>query len=249
MVKVVVSSDLHLGITSSAAIRELASAIAVSSQMLWERYLPAAVADANMLWFEETTWQRDGIAVVGSLAWYDYSAVDPTIPFYHPVFFAGMKRAYNMDAVYVDWDWSDGKFAAQLGEALCARLQRLEDDSCIHAVLVVSHLPLFEEQMCRKPHDFDWGFSNAYFGNLTLGRQVLEKKKVQAVISGHTHIGMQGKVKRSGFKGSFLPVSVLASDYYAPTYLVINAESQPTRVTLKATDTNQQELWSCLILA
>ncbi len=46
--------------------------------------------------------------------------------------------------------------------------------------------------MLRKPDDFDWGFSNAYFGNLTLGRQVLEtSKKVQAVVSGHTHIGMQ----------------------------------------------------------
>jgi hypothetical protein len=41
--------------------------------------------------------------------------------------------------------------------------------------------------MLRKPDDFDWGFSNAYFGNLTLGRQVLEtSKKVQAVVSGHT---------------------------------------------------------------
>ena len=49
--------------------------------------------------------------------------------------------------------------------------------------------------MCRKPNNRDWGFSNAYFGNLTLGAQVLERQKVSHVISGHTHVGRNAHLR------------------------------------------------------
>src|SRR5215472_8873396 len=130
MTKIVITSDLHLGITSAATIRTLVSAIAeeepaltvlagdigeglprfveclklfaqlpgevavlagnhdvwarasYASQDLWEQRLPEAVQAAGMLWLEDTVWQRNGIGVAGSLVWYDYSAVDPTLPPY-----------------------------------------------------------------------------------------------------------------------------------------------------------------------
>ena len=272
MTKIVITSDLHLGITSAATISTLVSTIAAeeavltvlagdigeglsrfakclklfaqlpgevavlagnhdvwaranyASQDLWERCLPEVVQTAGMLWLEDTVWQRDGIAVAGSLAWYDYSAADPTLPPHPPEFFAQMKGYYNADARFVHWPWSDQEFAAQLGHALCERLQRLEADSSVSSVVVVSHVPLFEEQMLRKPHDPEWGFSNAYFGNLTLGQEVLKMSKVQAVISGHTHIELKGQVKRSGLpEGHTLPVSVLGCDYHAPVYSVIDS--------------------------
>lgn len=271
MTKIVITSDLHLGITSKATLRTLVSTIAAeepaltvlagdlgeglpnvvgclklfaqlpgevavlagnhdvwarahySSQDLWERYLPEAVQAAGMLWLEGTVWQRDGVAVAGSLAWYDYSAADPAFLPYPAEFFAERKGNYNLDAKYVQWLWSDQEFAARLGDALCQRLQRLEADPGVRSVLVASHVPLFEEQMCRKPHDPHWGLSNAYFGNLTLGQQVLAMSKVQVVVSGHTHIGREGQVTRSGFpEGCALSVSVLGSDYHAPVYQVID---------------------------
>jgi hypothetical protein len=79
-------------------------------------------------------------------------------------------------------------------------------------------VPLFDEQMCRKPHDPDWGFSNAYFGNLTLGQRVLQMRKLQAVVSGHTHVERQASIGRRA-----VPVSVLGSDYNAPVYTVIDS--------------------------
>lgn len=151
MTTIVVTSDLHLGITKAFTIRDLVNTIAatdpdltvlagdigeglpnfveclrlfaqlpgdvavlagnhdvwsrahIPSQDLWEKALPEAVRDAGMIWLEETVWQRNTVAVAGSLAWYDYSAADPTLPSYRPGFFAGMKRQYNMDAKYVDW--------------------------------------------------------------------------------------------------------------------------------------------------
>jgi hypothetical protein len=196
-----------------------------SSQDLWERRLPEAVQAAGMLWLEETVWQHDGFAVAGSLAWYDYSAADPTLPPHPPELFAKMKGYYNADARFVHWPWSDQEFATILGDALCERLQQLEADPSVHGVLVTSHVPLFEEQMLRKPDDPDWGFSNAYFGNLTLGQRVLKmSSKVQAVVSGHTHVKREGLVKRAGLLGEQgIVVSVLGSDYYAPLYSVIDS--------------------------
>jgi 3',5'-cyclic AMP phosphodiesterase CpdA len=199
-----------------------------ASQDLWEHHLPTLVQAAGMIWLEETVWQRDSVAVAGSLAWYDYSAADPALPFYRPGFFAGMKSYYNRDAEYVDWSWPDREFASRLGDALCKRLQNLEADPNVSEILLVTHVPIFEEQLLRKPHDFDWGFSNAYFGNLTLGQQVLEtSKKIRAVMSGHTHIGREGKVRHPKFpKGHTVSVSVLASDYHAPVYAIIDTTAR-----------------------
>lgn len=272
MSRIVITSDLHLGITKASTIRTLVSAIealepaltvlagdigeglpnfveclklfdplpgdiavlagnhdvwargSTSSQDIWERRLPEAVQTAGMLWLEDTVWQCRDLAVVGSLAWYDYSAADPTFLSHPATFFSERKRFYNLDAKYVCWPWSDQEFATRLGDKLCERLKGLEADPRVGRVLVVSHVPLFEEQMCRKPQDLHWGLSNAYFGNLTLGERVLEMSKVQAVVSGHTHIGREGQVKRPGFpKERALAVSVLGSDYHAPMYSVIDS--------------------------
>lgn len=273
MTRIVITSDLHLGITSAATIRKLVNTIAAeepgltvlagdigegfprfveclklfaqlpgevavlvgnhdvwaragyASQELWERLLPEAVQAAGMLWLEGTVWQHDGVGVAGSLAWYDYSAADPTLPPHPPEFFAQMKGHYCADARFVHWSWSDQEFAERLGNALCERLQRLDADPDIENVVVVSHVPLFEEQMLRKPEDTYWGLSNAYFGNLTLGQQMLKVgSKVQAVVSGHTHVKMEGQVKRPELpEGHAISVSVLGSDYHTPVYSVIDS--------------------------
>lgn len=194
------------------------------SQNLWERHLPEATRDAGMLWLEDDTWRQNGVAVIGSIAWYNYSAVDPTIPPHPPAYFTSQKRNYNLDAKYVDWPWTDGEFATRVGDALVARLTELETDSNISSIIAVTHVPLFDVQMARKPADPRWGFSNAYFGNLTLGHRILQSNKLRVVVSGHTHVGRNGLVTRPDV--SNLPpisVSVLASDYNNPAYQVLVA--------------------------
>jgi 3',5'-cyclic AMP phosphodiesterase CpdA len=190
------------------------------SEELWQHSLPDAVRAAGMLWLEEEVWQQDGMAVTGSIAWYDYSAVDPTIPSHPAQFFAEEKGFYNLDARMVRWKRTDQAFAAEVGDALCHRLARLEADVAVQGVLVVTHVPLFDVQMLRKPYDARWGFSNAYFGNLTLGKRLLGFRKVRAVVSGHTHVGRQGEVARPPLAD--LPVSVLPSDYGAPVCAILD---------------------------
>ena len=191
-----------------------------TSRDLWERHLPASTQSAGMIWLEATTWRLGSLAVVGSLAWYDYSGADPVVTPRSDEDFQLIKRLLNNDARYINWSWSDREFADRLGESLKTRLHLLEADPEITDVVVVTHVPLVEAQLVRRPADTDWGLSNAFFGNLTTGERVWSFAKLRAIISGHTHMGRQATMERPGLA----PVltAVVPSDYGKPAALVLD---------------------------
>jgi 3',5'-cyclic AMP phosphodiesterase CpdA len=269
MPRLVVTSDLHLGITSAGDIRALAERIRAEqpaltvlagdigepyeqfvacldvfrglpgevavlagnhdvwstdgrhrSQDLFERLLPQATRDAGMLWLEGDTWQRDGLAVTGSMAWYDYSAADPTLPPHPEAYWVALKERFHPDARFIDWPWSDRELAGHLGDVLVERLARVQADPAVWGIAVVTHVPLFEPQMLRKPWDTRWGATNAYFGNLTLGDRLRGVAKLRYVLSGHTHVGREGRVERAPLDP--LSVVVVPSDYERPAYVAVD---------------------------
>jgi predicted phosphohydrolase len=269
MARIIVTSDLHLGITTEQQVRALAAQIAGdqpdltilagdlgeglsniraclrlfahlpgqvavlmgnhdlwayerhATQTLWDELLPRTVRDAGMLWLEDSAWIRDGVAVVGSMTWYDYSAVDPAVRPHSAAWFARHKRRYNNDARFVTWKWSDQEAARILGDALVWRARAREVDPTVQAVMVVTHVPIFRAQMCSKPGDLHWGISNAYFGNLTLGERLIGMSKLRRVVSGHTHCGREEVIERPGLPP--LAVSVVASDYHRPAHVTIES--------------------------
>lgn len=264
MTKVVITSDLHLGITMRYQIDEMIAAIADErpdltiiggdigegmtyistclrlfrglpgqvaalagnhdvwaldgrhSAEVWERDLPSAIRNAGMLWLEDTNWVSGGLAVAGSIAWYDYTGADPSIPPQTEEFWVEKKRSMHPDGRFIDWPWSDREFAARCGDALMERLSALEADASVTDVLVVTHVPLFREQLINRPDIPNWGYGNAYFGNLTLGERVRAMSKVRAVVSGHTHIGRTESLANE----RRLPAWVIPSDFHKPRYVV-----------------------------
>jgi 3',5'-cyclic AMP phosphodiesterase CpdA len=290
MTRVVVTSDLHLGITPEDAVRALAERIADErpdltvlagdlgerldnflrclghfarlpgqvavlagnhdvwarhhhgSQSLFERELPQATKEVGFLWLEDASWRQVGsptggydLAVLGSLAWYDYSAADPAHPPMPPEWYAANKGRYNMDAHLIDWSWSDVDLSNRLGDGLAARLAEVEADPTVRTVLVVTHVPLVEAQISRKPGDRRWGISNAYFGNLTTGARVLAFPKVAAIVSGHTHVGKDAIIPHpAGASGPHpdVHVSVVPSDYGTPTHIVVETTDAALAVTV-----------------
>jgi predicted phosphohydrolase len=269
MARIIVTSDLHLGITTEQQVRaqveqiadaqpdltvlagdlgeglsnihaclrlfaQLPGQVAVlvgnhdlwayerhATQTLWDELLPRAVRDAGMLWLEDGAWIRDGIAVVGSMTWYDYSAVDPAVPPHSAAWFARHKRCYNRDALAVTWKWSDQEAARILGDALVGRVRALEHDLTVQAVMVATHVPIFRAQMFSKPGDRRWGISNAYFGNLALGERLIGMSKLRRVVSGHTHCGREEVIERRGLPP--VSVSVVASEYHLPAHVTIES--------------------------
>jgi 3',5'-cyclic AMP phosphodiesterase CpdA len=193
------------------------------SHQLFLEQIPATVRAAGCRWLEGTAFIVKGVAVAGTIAWYDYSAADPSIQA-SAVQFAQQKFHYNADALRIDWEWSDPEFADRVSVPFLSQLDHLESDPSVRSVVVVTHVPLLEGQMHRQPGDARWAFSNAYFGNLTLGRKVLARRKVSHIVSGHTHVGKQCLIERPDLPA--IEARVLASDYEEPAWLGLTLETE-----------------------
>jgi 3',5'-cyclic AMP phosphodiesterase CpdA len=191
------------------------------SHRLWRERLPEETAAAGCRWLEGGGFTLGGTAVAGTVAWYDYSAADPSVQG-TALLFAQEKYKHNADALRIDWEWSDPEFAERVARPFLATLDGWEADPAVRRVVAVTHVPLLEEQMTRDPGSAAWSFSNAYFGNLTLGRKVLARRKVTHVVSGHTHVGRDAVVARDGAP----PVRavVLPSEYERPAWLGLTFE-------------------------
>ena len=192
------------------------------SRRLWLERLPQAVREAGCHWLEGTAFVLRGTAVAGTIAWYDYSAADPGVQA-SALTFAQEKYRFNPDALLIDWEWSDPEFAELVAAPFLATLDHLENDPAVRRTVVVTHVPLVEGQLCRDSSNPDWAFSNAYFGNLTLGHKVLARRKVSHIISGHTHVGRQCLVPRADAPP--VEAHVLPSDYERPAWLPLTFEA------------------------
>lgn len=111
-------------------------------------------------------------------------------------------------------------------KSLLNDLDWLEDDPTIHQIVIITHMPILEEQIPRKPDDKTWGFANAFYGNLTLGREVLARQKVSHIVSGHTHMPMSAQVRSEDNRT--ISTHVIGSDYRKPAYLRIDSLGQPS---------------------
>lgn len=195
------------------------------SAELFLEALPSAVRATGAAWLEGDAIVVGRTAIVGSLAWYDYSAVDPTLRLSLEQL-AELKQHATNDWVWVDLPWSDEAFSARLRRSLVTRLESLEWDESIDSILLVTHVPLFEEQMVRRTDEASWGLLRAYFGNFTTGREVLRFPKLKAVVSGHTHRAAKGRVvSRPPLPD--VAVHVVGSDYGEPTFLTVDMASPP----------------------
>lgn len=188
------------------------------SRELWGHGLADATREAGAIWLEGTELRVDDVAIVGSLGWYDYSGAPEHLR-YPDEHFARIKGSLNNDAEMIDWPWTDVEFAWLLRQGLVSRLARLEKDDSVRALVVATHVPIFEAQMTRKPDNHEWELSNAYFGNLTTGAAVARYAKVRVVVSGHTHCGRRGIVQRAGAPP--IDVRVVDSEYGRPAFVVV----------------------------
>jgi hypothetical protein len=188
----------------------------IPSETLWSTELRKVTQASGGIWLEDAVARFGRIGIAGSLAWYDYSAIDRDADV-SPAAAGKLKPHLNNDAHWIDWDRTDIGFASTLSDALVARVQTLVRDPSIERIAVITHVPILEEQMHRKPGDKTWGTSNAYYGHLTLGERLRHEPKLHAVVSGHTHWGVETLCPRPGLAP--LDVRVVGSDYKIPNFL------------------------------
>jgi len=266
MPRIIVTSDIHLGITSLPRVMQLVSdirkarpdAVAIAgdigegvenielvldefkhlgipvaacagnhdvwnhdkktpSERVWTSMLPKIAKRTDTTWLENENLIVGDVAIVGSTAWYDYSAQDPA--FISTPDETWLRKAeFDADAWMCDWPWNDVEFCKMVEPGFRERLKSAQENPDVKKIIVVTHSPIFEEQIKRKPGNFKWGFSNAYYGNLTFGEIVKEFSKVKWAVAGHTHAGMEGSVDVSG---RLIRVVTLDSQYNDPIFETI----------------------------
>lgn len=189
---------------------------------LFRRRLPQITREFGFHWLEDGPLRlEDGIAIAGGIGWYDYSARDPRLnQSIHDI--VANKARYAMDANRVDWSHTDIEFAAECRDRMNEHLTELQADPTVREVLVATHVPMFEEQLERRPQDLQWSEGTPYFGHHTMGDLVRNFTKVRYVVSGHTHNGVNGVVEREGAVP--IGVAVVPSDYGRPRWILRDFE-------------------------
>lgn len=129
------------------------------------------------------------LGIVGSMAWYDYSAADPTANLTledHVQF----KQDRNVpEALRIDWPWTDLEVAARSARGIEADFATLGANPAVRRVLAVTHFPVFDWQVPRDPGNRLAALRNAYEANLNIGRVLLGHATLAGVVSGHVPLG------------------------------------------------------------
>jgi hypothetical protein len=174
------------------------------------------VGAAGWHWLEDEPFVADGVGIVGSVGWYDYSFAQPSlgIPrrFYERKISPGAAARFSEFApLLADADdlspeardivarWNDGRHVKLhrsdetfLGELLRRLEAQLDAINADHVVAAVHHLPFRE--LLPPPHNSQWDFAKAYLGSEQIGNLLLRYPKVRYTICGHSHLALEAKV-------------------------------------------------------
>lgn len=191
-----------------------------TSIRLYEELLPEITRSMGFHWLEkEPLILGDGIAIAGSIGWYDYSAADPAYGLDDEEIIR-QKPRFAMDAMRVDWEHTDKEFAGICRTKLQRQILGLQENPQVERILLATHVPIFEQQIERESDDPEWALGNPYFGHLTMGEMIRGYSKIHWVVSGHTHVGVNGVIARSGMAP--IATAVVPSDYERPRWLTVD---------------------------
>ena len=190
-----------------------------TSILLYEELLGQITTEHGFHWLEKGPIVLDnGTAVCGSIGWYDYSACDPSLNL-PPEEVLAQKGRYVADGQRMDWEYKDLEFADMCRRRLRRELTDLEENDRVERILVVSHVPCFDSQLEKDSQDPEWCLGSSFYGHLTMGECLRGFPKVRWVVSGHTHIGLNGLVERPG--GPPIATAVVGSDYGKPRWVTL----------------------------
>ena len=174
---------------------------------LFTEELPRRVRDAGWRWLETDPFEAGGVAVIGSVGWYDYAfaPADLGIPerFYAAKVSPGAAERLTEHAALLGDDvpasareivvrWNDVKHihlgrpdAAFVDECVANLKTSLAAVTASRVIAAVHHVPLAELLPPRVSPQLD--FVRAYFGSPKLGEVLLADPRVSHILCGHTH--------------------------------------------------------------
>ena len=177
------------------------------SYRLFHDELPRRLRDAGWHWLESDPFEKDDVAIVGSVGWYDYAFAPAGLGV--PERFYEAKVSPGAAERLTEWShllgddvpdaareivvrWNDGRHVSLrrsdkdfLQERLDGLRQSLAKVTAPRIVAAVHHVPLAELLPPRREPALD--FVRAFFGSPRLGGLLLADPRVTHVLCGHTH--------------------------------------------------------------
>jgi Icc-related predicted phosphoesterase len=187
------------------------------SYRLFTDELPARIEAMGWQWLETRPLLAPGVAIVGTMGWYDYSFASPllNIPkrFYQAKLSPGAAKYFGREDLFEGHDdvpphtleimarWNDAKHVKlhrtdeQFVEELLAKLSKqLDEVAGVAKVVVATHLLPFRE-LLPPSHSLQWEFTKAYLGSRRLGDVILRHKNVTHTICGHSHLAAEATIQ------------------------------------------------------
>lgn len=171
-----------------------------TSEELWEKLLPEKIAAAGAIDLErQPVFIRSlGLAIVGTIGWYDYSG-DRLQRSAEQL--AATKNTATQDGVRINWSWSDQEFSRVRRENLEFVLENLSRMSDVKTMLVATHMVPFAELQSETEKNQSGAFfdrRSPYYFVPTLGEVIRKFPKVRLTVSGHNHLGAAAEISRPG---------------------------------------------------
>lgn len=179
--------------------------------------LPRRVRALGWHWLQDQPWIDSGVAIVGSVGWYDYSFAPDSlgIPrrFYEHKVSPGAAERFAEYAHLMPGGqdvpphareilarWNDGKFVKLgrsdeqfLDELLSQLRSQLESVSSAKTVIAaVHHVPFGE--LLPPGHGSQWDFARAYLGSHRIGGVLSEFSNLRHVFCGHSHFPIEARI-------------------------------------------------------
>ena len=213
----------------------------VDSLSRYEKELAEVCSRNGVHYLDGGPFEMDGVAVVGSVGWYDFTFRPPLLEiplrFYEHKVAPGaavhMKKHRHlfdgeedlppaarqvttqwMDGEHVRLPVSDADFTRMLADKLRRHLGQVHD-TADHVVACLHHLPFAE----LVPHSVipNWEFATGFMGSELFGETLLAFPKVRHVYCGHSHRSQRCQ------KGPLVCTSV-GSTYREKRYEVLDLE-------------------------
>lgn len=181
------------------------------SYQIIQTLLPERIRALGWRWLQSEPFVSDGLAIVGSIGWYDYSYApgDLEIPrrFYEAKTSPGAAEYLGQpvdDAPprsrQVVARWNDGKFVKlhrsdqQFLDELLLQLRSQLDAlaSARHIVAAIHHLPFAQLLPPRRYPQLD--FARAYLGSPRFGELLLNYPNIRTALCGHSHFPMEADI-------------------------------------------------------
>jgi predicted phosphohydrolase len=210
------------------------------SYSLFTKNLPNRVRNLGWHWLETDPFVTPGLAIVGSIGWYDYSFAEPSLEiperFYSakvspgaaeilPSFSYLFENATDISptAKSIIARWNDGKFIKLgrtdkqfLDEILQRLTTQLHNVENIPAVIAaVHHVPF--RQLLPPRHSAQWDFARAFLGSDRLGQLLNSRPNISHIFCGHSHFPMQTTV------GKIQAINI-GSGYRSKTFHTLDVE-------------------------